>query len=61
MLITVLPVCVLTSAEVNQIDKDLMLESGCTAFFFPSANHVHVVYGPKVEFVRNAVDEAMKK
>ena len=48
-------------AEVNKIDKDLMLESGCTAFFFPSANHVHVVYGPKVEFVRNAVDEFMKK
>lgn len=48
-------------AEVNKIDKDLMAESGCTAFFFPSANHVHVVYGPKVEFVRNAVDEAMKK
>lgn len=48
-------------AEVNKIDKELMSESGCTAFFFPSANHVHVVYGPKVEFVRNAVDEAMKK
>ncbi len=47
--------------EVNKIDKELMSESGCTAFFFPSANHVHVVYGPKVEFVRNAVDEAMKK
>lgn len=47
--------------EVNQIDKELMLESGCTAFFIPAANHVHIVYGPKVEFVRNAVDEAMKK
>ncbi len=47
-------------SEVNKIDKELMLESGCSAFFFPAANHIHVVYGPKVEFVRNAVDDAMK-
>lgn len=46
--------------DVSKIDKELMLESGCTGFFFPAAKHVHIVYGPKVEFVRNAVDEAMK-
>lgn len=47
-------------SDVSKIDKELMLESGCTGFFFPAANHVHIVYGPKVEFVRNAVDDAMR-
>jgi len=48
-------------AEADKIDKDLILKSGCSAFLFPTENHIHVVYGPKVEFVRNAVDDAMKK
>lgn len=43
--------------EVNVVDKDLLQTSGCTGFFFPTAKHIHIVYGPLVEFVRNAVDE----
>lgn len=48
-------------SDVGVINKDLLKTSGCTGFFFPSAKHIHVVYGPQVEFVRNAVDEKMKQ
>lgn len=44
----------------SEIDNELILNSGCSAFFIPSENHIHIVYGPKVEFVRNAVDDAIK-
>jgi len=47
-------------SEVKNIDKELLKESGCTGFFFPTAKHIHVVFGPQVEFVRNAVDERLK-
>lgn len=46
--------------DMNIIDKDLLKKSGCSGFFFPAAKHIHIVYGPQVEFVRNAVDEALK-
>lgn len=36
-------------------------DSGCAGIFFPSKNHIHVVFGPHVEFVKNAVDNEMKK
>ncbi|MEG0551404.1 MAG: PTS transporter subunit EIIC [Vagococcus sp.] len=45
--------------DINVINKDLLEKSGCTGFFFPAAKHIHIVYGPQVEFVRNAVDEAL--
>lgn len=45
--------------DVNAVDKNLLEKSGCTGFFFPAAKHIHIVYGPQVEFVRNAVDEAL--
>lgn len=45
--------------DVNVINKDLLQTSGCTGFFFPAAKHIHIVYGPLVEFVRNAVDEKL--
>lgn len=45
--------------DVNVVDKNLLEKSGCTGFFFPAAKHIHIVYGPQVEFVRNAVDEAL--
>ncbi|MGE7365116.1 PTS transporter subunit EIIC [Desemzia incerta] len=45
--------------DVNVVDKNLLKKSGCTGFFFPAAKHIHIVYGPQVEFVRNAVDEAL--
>lgn len=43
------------------VDKVKLKDSGCAGVFFPSANHIHVVFGPHVEFVRHAVDDAMKK
>ena len=45
--------------DVTAVDKKLLEKSGCTGFFFPAAKHIHIVYGPQVEFVRNAVDEAL--
>lgn len=47
--------------DMNVINKALLEKSGCSGFFFPAAKHIHIVYGPQVEFVRNAVDEALKK
>ena len=43
------------------VDQVKIKDSGCAGIFFPSANHIHVVFGPHVEFVRHAVDDALKK
>lgn len=46
--------------EVNIVDHKLLETSGCTGIFIPAAKHIHIVYGPLVEFVRNAVDEQLE-
>jgi maltose/glucose PTS system EIICB component len=46
-------------ADVSAVDKDQLQTSGCTGFFFPSAKHMHIVFGPQVEFVKNAIDEKL--
>ena len=43
----------------KKIDKDLLMKSGCSGIFFPTTKHIHIVFGPLVEFVRNAVDEKL--
>ncbi|WP_212926310.1 PTS transporter subunit EIIC [Oceanobacillus sp. J11TS1] len=43
--------------EVRDINKDLLNSTGCSGFFFPTAKHIHIVYGTQVEFIKNAVDE----
>ncbi|KKI87987.1 MULTISPECIES: PTS transporter subunit EIIC [Shouchella] len=43
--------------EVREIDKELLNSTGCSGFFFPTAKHIHIVYGTQVEFIKNAVDE----
>ena len=43
------------------VDQKILEKSGYTGIFFPMANHIHLVYGPLVEFVRNAVDDELKK
>lgn len=43
--------------KVNQIR---IKDSGCAGLFFPQKNHIHVVFGPHVEFVRHAVDDKLK-
>lgn len=43
----------------RKIENKLLEESGSSGVFFPTSNHIHVVYGPMVEFVRNAVDDKL--
>lgn len=42
------------------VDKEMLRESGCSGIYFPSESHIHVVFGPQVEFVRNAVDDVLR-
>ena len=42
------------------VDELSLKNSGCAGSFFPSENHIHVVFGPHVEFVRHAMDDLMK-
>ncbi|WP_431225667.1 PTS transporter subunit EIIB [Serratia sp. L9] len=39
------------------MNMELLKEAGSLGTFIPSSNHIHVVFGPHVEFVRNAVDD----
>ncbi|MDZ5038472.1 hypothetical protein GNF66_15255 [Clostridium perfringens] len=43
------------------IIKARIRESGCLGIVFPSEKHIHVVFGPHVEAVKNAVDDALKQ
>lgn len=47
-------------ADPSKVDKEKLRDSGCAGIFFPSEKHIHVVFGPHVEFVRNAVDDKLK-
>src|SRR5699024_1462726 len=42
------------------VDKDILKSSGASGIFFPKKNHIHIVYGPHVEFVKNEVDGYLK-
>lgn len=46
--------------DKTKINNELLKQSGCSGVFFPTSTHIHIVYGPLVEFVRNAVDEKLK-
>lgn len=43
------------------VDGDKLKQSGASGIFFPKKNHIHIVFGPHVEFVRNEVDDYMSK
>ena len=45
--------------DQKKMDMAILKESGSLGTFIPSSNHVHVVFGPHVEFVRNAVDDRL--
>ncbi|WP_318367090.1 PTS transporter subunit EIIC [Enterobacter sp.] len=45
--------------DQQKIDMELLKESGSLGTFIPSSHHIHVVFGPHVEFVRNAVDDCL--
>lgn len=47
--------------DPSLVDQMKLKDSGCAGIFFPSEKHIHVVFGPHVEFVRHAVDDALKK
>lgn len=47
--------------DIKKIDNKKLSESGCSGVFFPAPKHIHIVFGPLVEFVRNAVDDEMSK
>ena len=47
--------------DPKKVDQVKIKDSGCAGIFFPSEKHIHVVFGPHVEFVRHAVDDLLKK
>ena len=46
--------------DPSLVNKEGLKDSGCAGIFFPSEKHIHIVFGPQVEFVRNAVDKQLK-
>lgn len=45
----------------DNIDIEKIKNSGALGVFIPQNKHIHIVFGPHVEFVRNAVDDEMGK
>lgn len=46
--------------DMKAVDKEMLKESGTSGIFFPTKNHIHIVFGPNVEFVKNAVDQELQ-
>ena len=46
--------------DKTKIDGDALKKAGCAGVFFPSGTHIHIVFGPMVEFIKNAVDDELK-
>lgn len=51
-----------TRLRIDFKNKDLLdiekfKSAGAAGTFFPSGKHIHIVFGPHVEFVRNSVDD----
>jgi PTS system maltose and glucose-specific IIC component len=44
-------------SDQKLMNMELLKEAGSLGTFIASSNHIHVVFGPHVEFVRNAVDD----
>lgn len=47
--------------DTKLVDQKISEKSGYSGLFFPMPKHIHIVHGPLVEFVRNAVDERLRK
>ncbi|MDF9399725.1 PTS transporter subunit EIIC [Vibrio sp. 1180_3] len=45
--------------DKDLLDVDKFKAAGSAGTFFPSGKHIHIVFGPHVEFVRNSVDDHM--
>ncbi|HBW13368.1 MAG TPA: PTS trehalose transporter subunit IIC [Proteiniclasticum sp.] len=46
--------------DMNLVNKERLKDSGTSGIFFPMKNHIHIVFGPNVEFVKNAVTDELK-
>lgn len=46
--------------SMKMVEKEKLMESGTSGVFFPIKNHIHIVFGPNVEFVKNAVDRQLE-
>ncbi|KML33254.1 PTS transporter subunit EIIC [Rossellomorea marisflavi] len=44
----------------EKVDLERLKDAGSSGSFMAQKNHIHVVFGPHVEFVRNAVDDEIK-
>lgn len=47
--------------DTKLVDHKVLETSGCSGIFFPAPKHIHIVFGPLVEFIRNAVDDELSK
>lgn len=47
--------------DMSLINETLLKSTGSMGIVKPSATHIHVIYGPKVEKVAKQVKEAMKR
>lgn len=45
--------------DMDRVDTEYLKQSGTSGIFFPTKNHIHIVFGPNVEFVRNEVDRLL--
>lgn len=45
--------------DMKKVDREILKKSGTSGIFFPTKNHIHVVFGPNVEFVRYAVTDEL--
>jgi maltose/glucose PTS system EIICB component len=43
--------------DQGAVDIEKLKDSGASGMFFPQKNHIHIVFGPHVEFVKNALVE----
>ena len=46
--------------DMSLVNEDLLKKTGSMGIMKPSETHIHVVYGPKVQFVADAVKEFMR-
>ena len=45
---------------MSLVNEDLLKKTGSMGFVKPSATHIQVIYGPKVEGIADAVRAVMK-
>lgn len=46
--------------DMSLVNEDLLKKTGSMGIMKPSETHIHVVYGPKVQSVADAVKEFMR-